>query len=141
MVATLDQLLKRYPGAVSYRLGDNPQLCARLIDLVRSGAKTASTGALRDFTAGEPLPEPGRCDIMLDWDGRPAFVTRTIEVITCRFDEVDEAMALAEGEDRTLAEWQEGHRRYFERTGGFAPDMDVVWERFEVAETVGRTKG
>ncbi len=43
-------------------------------------------------------------------------------------------MALAEGEDEDLAGWRAGHRAYFERNGGFSPDMPLVWERFALIE-------
>jgi uncharacterized protein YhfF len=125
---------QRYPDAVTFTFGDSAELSARLIALVRSGEKTATCGALRDFRNGEPMPSPGRRDIVLDWAGRPALVVETIAVVVCRFDEVTEAMALAEGEDDSLDGWRAGHRRYFERNGGFSPDMEVVWERFALVE-------
>jgi uncharacterized protein YhfF len=130
----IESIRRRYPGAVTFTFGDNAELSERLIALVGSGKKVATCGALRDVLNGEPMPSPGRRDIVLDWSGQPALVVETIEVVTCRFSEVTEAMALAEGEDDSLEGWREGHRRYFERNGGFSPDMDVVWERFVLVE-------
>jgi uncharacterized protein YhfF len=130
----IDALKRRYPGAVTFTFGDNADLCAELIALVRSGRKTATCGALRHYQNGEPMPKPGRRDIALNWDGTPALVIETVDVVECRFSEVTEAMALAEGEDDSLEGWRTGHRRYFERTGGFSPDMEVVWERFILVE-------
>jgi uncharacterized protein YhfF len=80
------------------------------------------------------MPEIGRRDIALNWDDTPALVIETVELIQCRFDEVTEAMALAEGEDDSLEGWREGHREYFERNGGFSPDMEIIWERFALIE-------
>ena len=82
------------------------------------------------------MPVVGRRDIALSWDGTPALVIETVELIHCRFDEVTEAMALAEGEDDSLADWQAGHRAYFQRNGGFSPDMALVWERFVLVEVL-----
>ena len=53
------------------------------------------------------------------------------------FDEVSAEHAAAEGEgDRSLAYWRRAHQRFWERHStdprGFAPDMPVVCERFEV---------
>ena len=128
-------LRARYPGAETFQFGDSAALSGELIALVASGAKRATCGALRDYESGaEAAPVVGRHDIVLDWDERPAFVVRTEELHTCRFDEITEAMALAEGEDDSLASWRAGHERYFTRNGGFAPDMMLVWERFEVVE-------
>ena len=80
------------------------------------------------------MPKVGRRDIALEWDGSPALVIETREVVICRFDQIDERMALLEGEDDDLAGWQEGHRRYFERNGGWSPDMMLVWEHFALIE-------
>ena len=133
---TIDELRVRYPGAEGFRFGDGPALCAELLHLVRSGAKTATCGAVRDFEAGEPMPVVGRRDIALNWDGTPALVIETIEVARRRFDEVPEDFALAEGEG-TFAEWREGHVRYFGRNGGWSPDMELICERFRLVEDLG----
>lgn len=45
-----------------------------------------------------------------------------------------EDLALMEGEDDSLASWQANHRAFFERHGIFAPDMMLLWERFELVE-------
>ena len=134
MEKTLEALKRRYPSAQTFKFGDSPALSSALVSLVRSGQKVATCSALRDFETGEPAPEIGRRDICLNWDDTPALVIETVELIQCRFDEVTEEMALAEGEDDSLEEWRAGHRGYFERNGGFAPDMQIVWERFVLVE-------
>lgn len=130
----LSSLTARYPGAETFRFGDGPELSERLIALVIAGTKTATCGAARDFDADEPLPVVGRRDVALHWDGRPAVVIETTEVTRRRFREVDADFALAEGEDADLAGWQAGHRAYFERNGGWDPEMELICERFEVVE-------
>jgi uncharacterized protein YhfF len=125
----------RYPGAATFTFGDSRALCDELLALVRSGAKRATCGALRDFADGaEPMPVVGRRDIALDWDGAPALVIETVEVTIRRFRDVGAEFALAEGEDKTLEGWQAGHRAYFERNGGWSPDMQLVCERFRLIE-------
>ena len=74
MPESLASLTARYDNAETFVLGDSPALCEHLIRLVRQGRKTASTGAWRDFEQGEPMPMPGRTDIILDWSGNPALV-------------------------------------------------------------------
>lgn len=134
----LEAARARYPGAETFRFGDGPELCARLLDLVRSGTKTATCGALRDYAGGgEPLPKVGRIDIALDWSGRPALAIETVEVTQRRFEAVDATFALAEGENDSLAGWQADHRAYFERNGGWSPDMVLVCERFRLVEDFG----
>ena len=137
MPETLKLLKHRYPTAQTFKFGDSAELSAALLALVRSGKKVATCGAVRDFENGEPMPQIGRRDIALHWDDTPALVIETVELIQCRFDEVTEAMALAEGEDVSLDGWRRGHRAYFERNGGFSPDMQILWERFLLVEDCG----
>ncbi len=80
------------------------------------------------------MPVAGRRDIALDWYDMPALVIETVEVAIQRYCDVTEEFALAEGENETLAGWQEDHRRYFERNGGFDPEMELVCERFRLVE-------
>ena len=132
---TLSELKARYPDAATFRFGDNEQLCQTLLTLVRMGKKTATCGALRDFENGdETMPVVGRRDIALNWDGTPALVIETVDVSIQAYSEVDEGFALAEGENDSLAGWREDHRIYFERNGGFSPDMALVCERFRLLE-------
>lgn len=118
---------------VSFTFGDNEALCNELLDLVRSGRKTATCEALRKFgPGGEEIPVVGRRDVALNWDGTPAVLLETVEVTQARFCDVDESFALAEGENDSLAGWRRDHRAYFERTGGFDPEMILVCERFRL---------
>ncbi len=121
------------PDPVHFRFGDNRALCEELTALVLAGRKTATCFALRDVERGaEAMPVVGRQDVATDWDGTPVALVETVEVTVRRFDEVDEAFALAEGEDASLDGWRAGHRRYFERNGGWSPDMALVCERFRL---------
>lgn len=135
MTQTLHDLKAKYPGAESFNFGDSAELSGELIALVRSGKKTGTCGALRDFTeGGDALPAVGRKDIALDWDGKPALVIETLSVTICRFCDVDTEFALSEGENDDLAGWQRDHQAYFERNGGFSPEMELVCERFRLVE-------
>lgn len=133
-------LPSEYVGAVSFSFGDSPEMADDLLALVLAGTKTATCGALRDFGPGgaEP-PKVGRRDIVLDGRGRPAAVIETLEVTIRRFDEIDERFAHDEGEGlRSLVEWRAGHRDYFERNGGWSPDMELICERFRLVEALPR---
>jgi uncharacterized protein YhfF len=140
-VVTVEELKARYPGAVTYRFGDSAALCVELLALVRAGRKRATCTALAEIAKGETPPHIGRCDIAMDFDGRPQLVTRTIELRRVRFCDMTEEMALMEGEDEDLAGWRDGHERYYRRVGIFAPDMDLIWERFEVVEDLAAGEG
>ena len=135
MLISVEKAKARYPKAVTFRFGDNRELCSRLLSLVRTGKKRATCGALRDFhDSNEPMPVVGRRDIALDWDGKPDLVIETTEVTICRFCDVDADFALAEGEDETLEGWRAGHQAFFERNGGWNSDMELVCERFKLVE-------
>lgn len=138
MNRTVEELQAAYPGAETFRFGDNARLSAELIALVRNGRKTGTCGALRSFTeGGEAMPVVGRRDIVLDWDGTPALIVETVSVTVRRFCDVDVDFALSEGENDDLAGWQRDHRSYFERNGGFSPEMELVCERFRLVEDLG----
>mgnify|MGYP002067294185 CR=1 FL=1 len=69
MTNDTEDLQDTYPGAGTFKFGDNAKLCQHLIALVRQGKKTATCAALSDFD-GEPeaMPVVGRCDIAANWD-------------------------------------------------------------------------
>lgn len=132
---TLHDLKKRYPGSTTFKFGDSPELCGELVALVRSGKKVATCTALREIEGeGEAMPVIGRRDIALNWDETPALVIETESVAIKRYCDVGEGFALAEGENDSLAGWREDHRDYFERNGGFDPEMMLVCERFRLIE-------
>jgi uncharacterized protein YhfF len=119
------------PPPIGFTFGDSPELCARLLTLVRQGRKTATCGALRDYApGGDPMPVLGRQDIALNWDDTPALIIETTEVTVRRFCDVDASFALAEGENDSLDGWRTDHRAYFERNGGWDNEMLLVCERF-----------
>ena len=130
----LDDILKRYPGAETFRFGDSADLSAGLLALVRAGRKRATCSSVLNAQFGNAMPALGRRDIALNWDGSPALVIETKEIRQVRFCDMTEEMALMEGENESLAEWQDDHRAFFERHGVFDPEMVLTWERFDVIE-------
>ena len=117
-------------------------LADELLHLYLSGRKHAGSGLVRDYeVAGEPLPEVGDYWIVLDSRNRPTCLLRTVRVETHRFDQVTDAVALAEGEgDGSLGYWQNAHRQFFaphlERLG--IKDLEsaqVVTEYFQLVHT------
>ena len=115
------------------RFGDTPQLQDELAALVCSGRKVASCGAVNRDSA----PQVGMLSLIEDSRGRPRCVIETLRVETRRFADVDEDFARAEGEgDLSLAYWRDAHRAYFERNGGFHPDMMLWCETFCVVQLI-----
>ena len=90
-------------GSISFTFGDNEELCNELLDLIRSGKKTATCGALHEFGPdGDAMPVVGRQDIALNWDGKPALLLRSMGITKMRFCDVDEEFAISEGENDDL---------------------------------------
>ncbi|WP_136441432.1 ASCH domain-containing protein [Pacificoceanicola onchidii] len=132
---TLQQLVDENPQAETFRFGDSKTLCDEILALVRSGQKTATVEAMRAFEKeGDALPEVGRRDIALTWEGAPAAMIETVAVEVMRFDEMTEEKVAAQGEFRDLAHWQKGYRAYFSRNGGVSDDMRILYETFRVVE-------
>ena len=119
----------------AWSFGANPAEADRLLELVLSGAKTATASAASEYEAeGVELPQPDSLSIILDGSGRPRALVRTVDVQVVPFNEVSADHAAAEGEDGgTLWGWQQAHLRFFaSETGEFDETMPVVLERFEV---------
>ncbi|WP_201743816.1 ASCH domain-containing protein [Roseiconus nitratireducens] len=111
-------------------------MCQSLIALVRQGKKTGTCSALREYQR-DPMPQVGRVDIALNWDGTPALAIEITDVSVHRFSEVSEDFALSEGENATLDEWRTSHQAFFQRNGGFDPAMQLVCERFRILVDFG----
>lgn len=117
----------------SFAFGDSPAMADRLLGFVLCGAKTATCWSVRD---GQQT-HVGKRMVVNDGEGRPRAVIETVSLEQQRFNEVGWTFALAEGEgDEHLEEWREGHRAYFTRNGGFAPDMMLWCERFRLVEII-----
>jgi uncharacterized protein YhfF len=136
----IEDLQDTYPGAGTFKLGEDAETSAALIALVRAKTKHAECAPLAEF-GGDPttMPKVGRHDIIANWDGTPAVVIKTTSVKTLPFDKVTERMAAAEGEYETLAQWRKARTADFKRSGDFKPDMILVFEFFELVENlIGR---
>jgi uncharacterized protein YhfF len=128
----------------SWQFGYGVEQGDRLLALVLSGSKRATTGALWAYEhEGESVPRTGDFSVVTDGSGVARCIIRTASVSIVALDEVDEKFAYDEGEgDRTLGYWREVHWTYFVRElagMGLAakPDMPVVCERFELVFSPG----
>ncbi|WP_157959055.1 ASCH domain-containing protein [Salinicola endophyticus] len=109
--------------------------CARLVD---QGIKRASCSLLAAYEIeGIDRPAPGAFTLVVDWAQNPVCVIVTTQVEIAPFDQVSAEFAYLEGEgDRSLAQWRETHRRYFERAASqlgisFSPQDLLLLEQFE----------
>lgn len=122
----------------AWSFGSSAEQADALLALVLDGTKTATSSALWDYEAcDEQLPTKGSLGIVVDGSGHPRALVVTTQVDVVPFAEVDEEHARLEGEgDLSLAYWRTEHERHFtdhaEHDRGFASDMPIVLERFEV---------
>jgi uncharacterized protein YhfF len=118
----------------SFSFGDSPEMADRLLAFVLGGSKRATCWSVAD---GQQT-HLGKQMVVLDGAGKPRAVIETIELEQRRFCDVDLQFALDEGEgDEALEDWRRGHRDYFERNGGFDPEMMLWCERFRLVEVIG----
>jgi uncharacterized protein YhfF/GNAT superfamily N-acetyltransferase len=123
----------------AWPFGDSPELAHELAELVVHGPKRATAGLVA-YNERHPdeVPRPDGYSVVTEFDGTPRCVIRTAWLDQRPLREVDAAFAWDEGEgDRTLADWMDGHRRFFNRECkalgiDFSDDLPVLLERFEL---------
>jgi uncharacterized protein YhfF len=123
----------------SWYFCDNEQSANDLAELTRKGIKrgTASLPLFYEIEH-EELPKVGEYNIITNWNGIAQCIIRTKKVTILPFKEVNEELALIEGEgDKSLEYWQNAHIYFFTRElkemgMEFSKDLLVVFEEFEV---------
>lgn len=110
-----------------------------ILSLVLTGKKRATASSLPGYAENEPLPQVGDISVITYWDGTPACVVKTTNVITLPFREMTFDLAKREGEDNTLESWRENHAAFWIEEGKelgytFSEDMPIVFEEFEILE-------
>ena len=154
MSETIDSFWQRYLATLppdhphraaaytAWAFGDSPELADELAGLVCQGIKTVTAGLLWEYEFDdEPVPEPGELSVILDGSKTPVAVIETVAVETTPFNAVSAEHAYSEGEgDRSLADWRDGHWRFFTRSCARiwrTPDeaMPIVCERFRLLFT------
>ena len=124
-------------GYEAWAFGADPD---RLAALVLRGEKTGTSSAYDLYQLeGEPLPQPGKYDVLLNGREEAVCILRTTKVYVTPFDAVTAGHARKEGEgDKSLAYWRQVHETFFtqclqEAGLAFTPETRVVCEEFEVA--------
>ncbi len=129
-------------SATAYQVwffGNNSEMSRELAGLVISGKKkaTASLVSVNEITP-EIAPTDNGYSVVTDFEGNPQCVIQTTEIRHLPFTEVDAQFAFDEGEgDQTLADWREGHWRYFTKEAAelnieFNENSLICCERFEL---------
>jgi uncharacterized protein YhfF len=110
-----------------------------LVAAILDGRKTATTGMLAAYElAGEPLPQPGLREAVVDSAGQLVAVIETTAVRLLPAGDVDLAHALAEGEGHTsVADWRAAEERFWhspEVRAELGPDFTVRDDTLVVAQ-------
>ncbi|MBF9002757.1 MULTISPECIES: ASCH domain-containing protein [Vibrio] len=115
---------------------ESANVCA---ELIVKGEKRATCSMDYWYSVvGEPRPQVGALLVVTRWDGEPVCVVETTSVATCRYCDVTEEFAAAEGEgDKSLRWWKEAHWDFFSaecKDQGMEPseEMLLVLEHFDV---------
>lgn len=101
----------------------------KLVELVLSGNKTATTSLLSEST-----PKIGEESIIMYNDNTDACLIKTTNVIVTEFKNITEDLAYLEGEeDRSLEYYRKVHNEFFKTINpNFNDNTKVVFEIFEV---------
>src|ERR1035438_2044747 len=112
-------------GLRSLEVGTRGAMRQRLNGLILDGHKRATAGLLLEYVReDEELESVGELLALLDDDSQRIATVVVTEISTVPFIEVPWKFAQAEGEgDESLAEWREGHRRFWSAEGDEIDDQ------------------
>ena len=114
------------------------ELRDRLVAAILSGAKTSTSGLYVEYEEeGEPLPEAGERQLVVDSEGRGVAVIELTSVEVKPMADIDLQFAIDEGEGfESVDEWREAHERFWRsyRDDELGDETLVVAERFRVVE-------
>lgn len=126
-------------GLRSAEFGPPGPLRDRLVALILSGRKTATSSLVSDYDVeGEPLPEPGELELLLNSNDRGVAVLETIAVTIVPLSDIPWSHVVAEGEGHTsLTDWRRDHEEYWAAhspAGQLDDSTPVVMQEFRVVE-------
>lgn len=119
-----------------FSFGDSPEMADELLSLVLAGKKTATVSIILE---NEQEPKIGDLSLVLDGQGNPACVIKTVYLETVRFCDLTWDMVKLEGEDENFEQWKSGNIRYWTRDAArrgytFNDQTPTTFECFEVIE-------
>ncbi len=121
-----------------YYFGSTKDVADSLSELVVKGVKRGTTSAVWEYEHYcEDFPKQNEYSIITDFEGEPKCIIRTTNVLRLNFNEVDERLALIEGEgDKSLEYWRRVHKDIFTKIlpsigKEFNDSMPIVFEEFE----------
>jgi uncharacterized protein YhfF len=130
---------KNAPPYVVDQFADTPEAATKVGKLVRDGVKTTTSSLVWGLEhIGQPLPNVGNIELIVEGNGQPLCIIELTEVEIKPFNAVDEQFAYEYGEgERTLSYWLRDNWEYLSRWCheiGREPSetMPLVFQRFRV---------
>lgn len=126
------------------QIGNTPELCDTILDLIVSGAKTGTYSLPDELAAAGKLPRVGDYVIVQRFDATPGCLVRMDHCQTLPFNAIGPAELAAEGPGaRDPATWRALHEAYWRpklaaRGARFAADMPVLFQRFTLLDVASR---
>ena len=119
-----------------FAFGDSPEMADELLRLVLTGKKTATVSVVLE---NEKTPKVGDLSLVLNGQGQPACVIKTVYLETVKFCDLTWDMVKLEGEDETFEQWRAGNIRYWTRDAvkrgyTFTEETPITFEHFELVE-------
>lgn len=123
----------------SAEFGPPGPLRDQLVRLILDGQKTATSSLVSDYEIeGEPLPEPGELELLLDSNDRGVAILETTAVNIVPLGSIPPSHVTAEGEGHTsVADWRRYHEEFWaanSSTGQLDDCTLVVMQEFQVVE-------
>lgn len=121
-----------------FYFGSNEQSANHLLELVLQGTKTATASSVYQYElTSSDYPKAGDLSVVTDYRGNPKCIIETKNVLRLKFCDMTYDICKREGEDETLASWQQNHIDFFTAIGKelgfeFSFDMDIIFEDFVI---------
>ncbi|WP_414902574.1 ASCH domain-containing protein [Sphingomonas flavalba] len=117
-------------------MGRNADISRRITEQVLAGDKTMTVARLAEFAErGWKVPEAGDVVLVVDFDGKPAFLYRVIAAETVPFSAIGAMHVAGEGPGlRDVESWRAAHRKAWQAaldglTPAEADALPVVWQQ------------
>ena len=120
----------------AYRFGDTPD---ELAQLVATGVKTTTSHAQKLWMLKQKrIPMCGDYNIIMNKQYEPMALIQILKVEIKRYDEIDEAFAIAEG-DGSYENWDCIHERYYKEQLAmydepFSKDIPLLCQTFQLVK-------
>jgi len=118
------------------RIGNDPVICRRLLDLIACGEKTGTFSLPRELQDQGIMPRPGDFVVLVDTDDQPGCLIRMDVCEQVEFQNVDSEHLACEGPGaRDIKVWRAMHQGHWasqlaEWGEEFRDNVPILFQRF-----------